>query len=672
MRLTDFDRRSFLKSTVMAPAVVAAAAGTGKPLPLPRLAAWRAELSFTLEPPCEAWEPYGPETGDRVQYRSGDYTLQLDWEQPGEGLWNLRFELRRGGDAEFTVISYSVEARTEFTGIYRVWDYRDGSPELMTGFDAYTRGLASDGKFAQTAAANTGIPLLVATDREGRNRFTLGLLDQVETAGLRIRSYPLGVSERGEGLDYRFAFERPAGYRLRRRVLRDGARLDTRGLDWFDTIAEYTRWVERTAPVAVRRPPPAAYEPIWNTWYPFGQDINEKVIRENAAICRRVGVTTICIDAGYNNALLRGMANAADIDEFNAHTGDWTADSGKFPRFRALVDELHAQGHKVTVWVALFIVGRATRAYARVRPMLRQSASGREQIYLCPRHPDAPAYLAATFLKLARDYDLDGFWLDFMDGMHDACHAAHPHATSSPGEGYNRCLAAVRDAVLQWKPQFQIETRMKMANINMKQFATTLETTDMPFDFDLNRGMGMVLRSFSKGLAAKLDPVQWHIHESAANAAKCCATVTLAGVPVFGVDWRLLPASHLKVAAAWMHFYRRHQGALANAECRPVGFNVYFPQFVVRAGTKSYHYIGSAAAAPAPAGGSGEIYIANASDSGRIALRLDGIEPGGWRKQTLDCYLEPVREEEAITVERPSFALDEKVPEGGMLVLRCA
>lgn len=664
---SKLDRRNFLKSAALAPAAINASRAP-EPIRLQRLAPWEAELSFVLDPPCAVWVVRGDAGADQVQYQSAGYLLQLDWEQPAAGLWNLRFQLHRADNAKFTVHSYSVRARAEFTGIYRLWDYRGGPTELMSGFDAHTRGLASGDKFAQTAAANTGIPLLVATDREGRTRFSLGMLDQVEVTGLRIRGFSLGISERGEGLNFTFEFERPTGYALERTVLTDGARLDTRGLSWFDTIAEYTTWVESTAPIAVRRPPPAAWEPIWNTWYPFGQNINQQIIRENAVLCRQAGITTLCIDAGYNNALTRGMANAADIDQFNAHTGDWVADPGKFPRFRALVDELHQQGHHVTVWVAPFIAGRATRAYTRVRSMLMRSASGSERIYLCPSHPDTPTYLADTFLNLARDYDLDGFWLDFMDGLHEPCHATHPHATPSPGEGYNRCLAAVRDAVLGWKPGFQIETRMKMSNINVKQFASTLETYDMPFDFDLNRGYGLVMRSFAGRVAAKLDPCQWHIHESDMNVAKSCATVTFAGVPVFGVDFRLLRESHRKVVTAWMRFYRRHQADFARADCRPVGFNVHFPQFVAHTGSKSFHYIGSAATAPAPAHNSREIYTANASDNRRITLVLDGVEPGAWRKQIFDCFLEP-RTETTISIERPTLALDERIPEGGMLVL---
>ena len=616
-----------------------------------------------LEPACGEWTADGPGT-----YRSSDYELKLHLEQPEKGLFHMRFELRRSEGARFTVRSYSLRRQVPLLGIYRLWSYRGGSVETMVQFDSYTRGLPSGEKFAQTAAANTGIPLVVATDREGRNRFAMGMLDQTEVTGLRIGTFSMGKSERGEGLNFTFEFERPTGYSLECTALNDGARLDLRGLNWFDTIAQYTAWVERTLPVRVLAPPAAAWEPIWNTWYPFGQAIDEKIIRDNAAFCKRTGITTVCIDAGYNNALTKGMATPADIDEFNAHTGDWTADPAKFPRFRAMVDDLHAQGHKVTVWVALFMVGRSTRAYAERKHMLIRNQGGKAQTHLCARHPDTAGYLAETFLKLARDYNLDGFWLDFMDGMHGPCYADHPHDTTSPGEAYNRCLGAVRDAVLGWRSDFIIETRMKMSNINAKQFVNALETTDMPFDFDLNRCQGLYLRSWAKGSSVKIDPAQWHIQETDENVAKSCATVTLAGVPVFGVDFRLLPESHLKVIAAWMKFYRAHQADLAKADCRPVGFSGLLPQFRVKTGKKSFHYVGSAATAPVSVEGDERIWVVNASDTNRVALVLDGIAKGQWKRRTLDCFLEP-KQEGTLTINAAKWALDTEIPQGGMLVL---
>ncbi len=663
-------RRTFLTSASLVAAVAAHQARSQssnalvylKPEPLAR---WAGQLGFALDPPVSEWRAEPGQDRDHFTYTGGGYRLELNFHRPEPELLTFQFRLEREDKRPFTIRSYSVKAQLSLVGIYRFWNYRGGPIELMDQFSVYTRGLNED---QQVSGANTGIPILLCTDREGRNRFAFGMLDQVETTELHIGDWSLGLSPRGEGLNFWFEFVKPAAYEITRTALVDGACIDTRRATWFETIAGYTRWAEAAGNIHLLEPPPAAYEPIWNTWYPYGQNINEKIIGKNAEFCRKAGITTLLLDAGYNNTLTRGMATPQDVEMFNDHTGDWTADLAKFPDFRALVERLHRQGQKVTVWVALFMAGKATRAYQQVRNMLAHDASGKERIDLCPCHPDTPGYLARTFLKLATDYDLDGFWLDFMDGLHVPCHASHPHFTSSTGEGYNRCLGAVRDAVMHWKPGFLLETRMKMANINVKQFVNVLETSDMPFDFDLNRSLGVFVRSFADGLATKLDPVQWHIHESDENVAKSCATVALMGVPVFGVDFTLLPESHLRVVAAWMDFYRRHQMDLAKGRFAPVGFSGLFPQFRVLSGAKAFIYVGTSSTVPTSIEGCEEAYIVNASDADRVLLVLDAARQGRWRAVMRDCFLVETRTRE-LTISGEKLLVDESIPQGGLLEL---
>ena len=559
--------------------------------------------------------------------------------------------------------AWTVTASVAFTGIYRAWTYRGGALEQMAEFDAYTRGL---GSLDAVSAANSGIPLLVATDRAGRNRFAFGLADQRETARLGAAAEtPLGLG-RAEGLAYAFTFTRPAGDEpWRRRELVDGWFLSRQPASWFETVERYTAWAEERNRMEVAAPPAAAYEPVWNTWYPFGQRIDAAVVEENAEICRRLGIGNLLIDAGYQNPLTGGMTNAEEIRLFNDHTGDWTAEPSKFPDFRALVERRHARGQIVTVWVAPFLLGKATRAWQRARGMLMRDADGRERDHLCPRHTGTAGYLAETFGKLARDYALDGFWLDFMDNVHARCHADHAHFTDSPGEGYNRALAAVRDAGRSVRRDFLMETRMKMSNINAKAFCNVLETTDMPFDFDLNRALGVFVRAFARGVAVKLDPAQWHVEESAANVAKSCATVIAGGTPVFGVDWRRLPAPHLRVVEAWLRFYREHRAGLAHGRLHPVGFERLFPQLHIAGEAAEFIYLGSAATEPV-AVRAPRVVVWNASDSGRVALKLDAA-PGAWQATVRDCYLD-VRARQRLD----GAWLDLAVPEGGMLVLERA
>jgi len=110
---------------------------------------------------------------------------------------------------------------------------------------------------------------------------------------------------------------------------------------------------------------------------------SEDIVWKNAEFCQKAGITTLLLDAGYNNTLNGGISQNPGL--FNDQTGDWAAEPTKFPDFRGLVERLHKQGQKVTVWVALFMAGKATRAYQHVRGMLMRDASGKEGIDLCPR-----------------------------------------------------------------------------------------------------------------------------------------------------------------------------------------------------------------------------------------------------------------------------------------------
>jgi len=632
------------------------------------LSAYDVQLGFALSPSVRQWQPQPGNSQDRMVYRDAGYTLEVDFLRPAASFTTCQFRLAREDNHPFDVHRYLIRSRLEFTDIYRFWDFHTSQQETYAEFAAYLRDLSAGEEFAQTYGANLGVPMLLCTDREGHTRYGFGLLNQVEATGLRIKNYSLGLSRRGEGLNFEFEFERPLGYTLRRAEIIDGAYFDARGQDWFPTVRQYSRWVESTAKITPLQPPPVAFEPIWNSWYPFGFDITEESIGKNAEICQKLGIKNISIDSGYQNSLLTGLGTPEDIATFSDFTGDWTANPKKFPDFAKLVKHIHDMGQIATVWIALFMVGKKTKAYSEVSGMMRYDAAGKDTGHLCPRHRDTPAYLARTFLKLAQDYDLDGFWLDFMDDEHLPCHASHPHCTESTGEGYNACFAAVRDALIKYKPAFVIETRMAMANINAKQFANVLETIDMPFDLDVNRSLGVVVRSYSEGVASKIDPIQWHIHESDENVSVCCATVTLAGVPVFGVDFRLLPPSHLRVVEAWMKFYREHQAALAQGRFAPVGFGHLAPQLMVQQGGKTFLYIGSSSTNPAAVTEANEIYLVNASGLPRVAIFLDQMSHGRWQIIIRNCYFEKLSED-TIDVGTSSFAWDKEIPKGGIAEL---
>jgi hypothetical protein len=264
-------------------------------------AEWGSRLGFVLDPPVEAWQEVGGNDVGQVVHTGGGYRLELNSYRREPHQLSMQFHLQRDDGRNFTVLHYSVTAQISLVGIYRIWNYRDGRPEFLGEFDVFTRGLSSNDEGGQVSGANTGIPIIALTDRGGCNRFTFDMLDQVEIADLRVNNYSLGSSQRGEGLNFSFEFVKPTGYTITRSTIDDGIWFDAESISWFEAVKRYTRWVETNSNIHVLRAPQRAYAPIRNSWYPFGQNIDEKTIRENALLCRQVGITNLCIDAGYNH-----------------------------------------------------------------------------------------------------------------------------------------------------------------------------------------------------------------------------------------------------------------------------------------------------------------------------------------------------------------------------------
>jgi hypothetical protein len=184
-------------------------------LKLEPVSRWDAQLGIALEPRITQWMASGARSRHHASFYAGGYQLKLDFASPEPGLASFQFRLAREDGQAFTVHRYSLKARLPFSGIYRFWDFRSGSPEIEAEFDADTRGLASGEKYTRAYAANAGIRFALRTDRNGENRFSFGMLDQVEVTGLHVKPYSLGLSRRGEGLNFSFEFVKPLGYALR-------------------------------------------------------------------------------------------------------------------------------------------------------------------------------------------------------------------------------------------------------------------------------------------------------------------------------------------------------------------------------------------------------------------------------------------------------------------------
>ena len=165
---------------------------------------------------------------------------------------------------------------------------------------------------------------------------------------------------------------------------------------------------------------------------------------------------------------------------------------------------------------------------------------------LDPRFPQVRAFLVDTYVKALRDWDLDGFKLDFIDSF-GVSSGAPPMREGMDyalvEEAVCRLLTDVREALTAIKPDILIEFRQNYIGPAIRGFGNMFRVTDCPADWLSNR-VGMVdLRLLSGDTAVHSDLLMWHPDDSVQNAARQLLNVFFA-VPQISVRPDRVPETH--------------------------------------------------------------------------------------------------------------------------------
>jgi alpha-galactosidase len=212
------------------------------------------------------------------------------------------------------------------------------------------------------------------------------------------------------------------------------------GLDPADSdgVAE---WAARTGR-EMGAPVPREVGSAWCSWYQFFTRVSADDVRRNleGLAPLRADIETVQIDDG-----------------FQAAVGDWLEWDPGFPEGLApLAAEIRDAGFGAGIWLAPFLVSRASRV-ARTHPgWLLRGATGRPIVanvnpgwkgVLCyaldPTHPEVQAWLAEVVTTLNR-YGFEYFKLDF---LYAGALAGRRYAPGRPSAAaYREGIRAMRDA----------------------------------------------------------------------------------------------------------------------------------------------------------------------------------------------------------------------------------
>jgi len=202
--------------------------------------------------------------------------------------------------------------------------------------------------------------------------------------------------------------------------------------DWDEAGYQTQRFAE----TAIARPTPDAEKfpyVIWDSWG-YQQEINEEMLRKNAAVAAKLGIEAFIVDLGWAKRM-----------------GDWEPDPEKFPSgLRALSDYVHSLGMKFGLH---FVPTEADpeSAVLREHPEWRSSRTyfyhGADSI--CPSNPAARDWIVNEAVRIIGEYNVDWILQDGQTLVKECRRAGHRHRPddsnySNSVDGIDRILDEVQ------------------------------------------------------------------------------------------------------------------------------------------------------------------------------------------------------------------------------------
>lgn len=616
-----------------------------EPLRLPISDTLETALTLETQPPAGKWEsPVAAYAGDGYLASSENGSI-LHITRSGD---SYRMELSRRDGGSFLVKDFQIRVRLPLAGVAGVWDTQ------VPPFGSLFRRVPEVDYKLETRA-QVGIPAVTLVDAYGNNRLTAGFVEQGQTCeftcGRSGYSYDLLLRRLTGDADTPAASFAITAY------------LDETAGYWFDAVRSYAAAVDASQQYRPRATPAWAKEAQYSTRYPFGEKIDQEIVLGNALLAKEMGAREILIDVGWSTE--KGWADSS------GDYGDYVPARSKFSDFRGLVRRLHSEGLKVTLWVAPTWIGREAASFEKIKDYRVKFPGGDYDRNICPRTPEGRAFIAESLARAAKDYGVDGFWMDFVDTFLSTCEAPHSHDIADFGEAVSRMAQEIHQAVTKVRPDAVLEYRIPYANLLFKPHANVFETTWSPEDFRANRLMGTFLRAYSGGVQTKADPAYWADAQDHEDIGRHMMTSLFVGPPTFSGDLVKMSEERRTQVAKWIDYYRANREDILGGEFAPFGPLFHNPDLKIVSERKAFVYLSTKGSRVIPIQKPvSELHILNSNPptQGQLRFVVEGMPDGRYNGKYFDCALKSDRDE-PFECRDGRMAVSTDMPTGGVLVL---
>jgi len=417
------------------------------------------------------------------------------------------------------------------------------------------KSLAADWEDGFAAKAASLAPVITFLSQQDQNRLSLAYSEAMETV-----RFKMGVNEESGRLNCRIIlFSQPSKERNHYQAV---LRVDTRGIPYYQAIKAISSWYQSLEGYQPAQVPAAAKEPMYSSWYSFHQNLKAAEIEKEAGKAAEFGCETVIVDDGWQTV---------DSSRGYAYCGDWETAEARIPDMKKHVEKIHKLGLKYLLWYSLPFVGIHSKAWQKFKDKLLFYAEFRGAGVLDPRYPEVREYLIETYKTAVRDWNLDGFKLDFIDQFAYESEAelkVEPEMDiKSLDQAVDSLMLEVREALQQLKPEIMIEFRQKYIGPYMRKYGNIFRVNDCPGDAVTNRVGTIDLRLLSGKTAVHSDMLMWDPEDSAESAALQLLNVLFA-VPQFSMKLGDLSEEHLAVVEFWLGFWKKHKKLLLEGELK--------------------------------------------------------------------------------------------------------
>ena len=472
------------------------------------------------------------------------------------------------GSWKFETSVVSPEKDVEVMRIRLVNGTEAVPPKFSVGWNLKAKGVANlwsaseecrlppDWAGADSSAISSRLPVYALMGADDTNRCTFAT-----TEALNYTEFKTGVREETVEFPGRFTYFNATPTKEWTTEIR----IDRRPRHFSETVADASAWISRLFPPC--RVPEAAFEPLYSTWYGFHQDVHDRDIERECAEAAKLGMRTLIVDDGWQTD---------DTRRGYAFCGDWEVSKRRFPDMAAHVRRVHALGMKYMVWYSVPFVGTMSRNYRRFhgKYLYGDNQTGRATAVLDPRYPEVRKFLVDTYVKAMREWDLDGFKLDFIDSFNagdDDPGKAKNYAgmdTKSVPVAVDRLMKEVHAALTAIKPDALFEFRQSYIGPAIRQYGNMLRAGDCPYDATANRVRTAQLRLTSGGTAVHSDMLEWHDDDTVEAAALQVLSVLFSTIQYSRMLSTMKP-EHKAMVTHWLKFTREHRETLLKGRFTP-------------------------------------------------------------------------------------------------------